>query len=69
MRAIPVEYGSEAVGIGDLVSLQSQFVDESPIQLAVAVSAAADQQILEFAAVFDFALDKIVLLQLIFRRC
>lgn len=39
------------------------------IQLAVAVAGPADQQVLEFAAVFDFALDKIVLLQLIFRRC
>lgn len=69
MRAIPVEYGSEAVGIGDLVSLQSQFVDESPIQLAVPVAGPADQQVLKFTAVFDFALDKSVLLQLIFRRC
>ena len=62
-------HGSEAAGIGNLISLQSQFVDEIPVQLAVAVAGAANQQVLKFTAVFDFALDKSVLLQLIFRLC
>ena len=56
-------HGSEASGIGNLISLQSQLINEIPIQPAVPVAAAADQQILEFAAVFDFALDQVVLLQ------
>lgn len=42
MKVIPFWNGSKTVGVSNFISMQRQFINEIPIQLAVPVAGAAD---------------------------